>query len=319
MGTDCLRLWASSISLEGDAVVSESLLTNVKEVYRKIRKTCRFLLANLYDYDHEKDAIAIADLRLLDRRALHELHLFSERVRAAYDQYELTSIFHELGSFCAQLSSVYIDIIKDRLYVDQANGHARRSAQTVCWYHLDTITRLMAPVLSFTAELISDHYQKNKPASIHLQDFADVPLPPGIEADQWNLLAAMRPAILKAIEGLREKGVIKHSLEAQVTLFIDKQDDTMAPWFGFERALHAAKQTAEEFIKEWLIVSKVILASSKDGLNETAVPGLYVSVEHAPGLKCPRCWQYSVNENEFGLDPRCEKIVKQFPQSSGSL
>ena len=176
MGTDGLRLWASSISLEGDAVVSETLIANVKEVYRKIRNTCRFLLANLYDYDHEKDAIPLDELKLLDRYALHELHLFSERIRAAYDRYELTAIFHELGSFCAQLSSVYVDIIKDRLYVELPDGHERRSAQTVCWYHLDAITRLMAPVLSFTAELISDHYQKGKKESIHLQDFVDVPL-----------------------------------------------------------------------------------------------------------------------------------------------
>ncbi len=311
MGTDCLRLWASSISLEGDAVVSEALLNNVKEVYRKIRNTCRFLLANLYDYDHEKDAIALDKLRLLDRIALHELHLFAERIRAAYDSYDLTIIFHELGSFCAQLSSVYVDIIKDRLYVELPSGHARRSAQTVCWYHLDQITRLMAPILSFTAELISDHYQKGKQESIHLQDFVDVPLPPGIVAEQWNLLADIRPAILKAIESLRATGVIKHSLEAQVTLFVDTNADTMAAWHGFERALHASHETKEAFIKEWLIVSRVTFAASKDGLAPTALPGLYVQVTPAEGHKCPRCWQYDTNTNEFGLCSRCAPIVQQ--------
>ncbi len=175
IGTDGLRLWASSIDCRGEAVVSAILLRNVKEVLRKIRNTCRFLLSNIYDFTIESDAVELTTMRVIDKYALQELLLVNYEVIQAYVDYDFTEAFHRLGSYCSvNLSSFYLDIIKDRLYIEQADGHARRSAQTACWYILDTLTRLMAPILSFTAEQISDYYQKDKTESIHLQKFADL-------------------------------------------------------------------------------------------------------------------------------------------------
>ena len=160
MGTDGLRLWVSSLDLSGDAVVSQVLLRNVAEVYRKIRNTSRFLLSNLYDFSIEKDAIPVNKLRAIDQYALYELSRLDSNVLQAYAAYDYTAVFHLLSNYCSvNLSAFYLDIVKDRLYVEAASGYERRSAQTACWYILDTLTKLTAPILSFTAEAVSDHYQ----------------------------------------------------------------------------------------------------------------------------------------------------------------
>ncbi len=171
-GTDGLRLWVSSIDTSGEAVVSDVLTANVREVFRKVRNTCRFLISNIYDFDIKTDAIALDKLQEIDVYALQELYRVNQRVLRAYQNKDFTGIFHTLADYAAvDLSSFYLDIIKDRLYCEKADGYERRSAQTACWYILDTLTRLMAPILSFTAEQLSDLYQKDKPCSIHLQRF----------------------------------------------------------------------------------------------------------------------------------------------------
>lgn len=351
LGTDGLRLWTASIDYADDAVISPVLLANVKEVLRKIRNTCRFLLSNLYDYHHEKDALAYTDLLLIDRFAIEELHRFNEKILGLYQTYDFTAIFHGLSDYCAStLSSFYLDIIKDRLYVEQSDGHLRRSAQTVCWYILDTLTKLMAPILSFNAEQISDFYQKEKTESIHLQSFAYIPSlvelltisnllsrlpqkPQGSEVEriktklaldtiaqqqqvvtfdlQWDTLKAIRSAVLKAIEQLREKGIIKHSLEARVTLYFD----STAPWYtALQEFIAALKHTAQHdiaFFKEFFIVSQMTFAQDHDTLQSTDVTGLYVKVEVAEGNKCPRCWNWDQTDDVDHLCGRCMKLVRK--------
>jgi isoleucyl-tRNA synthetase len=305
LGTDGLRLWASSISLEGDVVVSPTLLTNIKEVNRKVRNTCRFLLANLYDFTPQ-DLLQPSQLMLVDRMALHELSRFDAKVRQAYDSYNLNVVFQELGSYCsAELSAFYLDIIKDRLYTERKDGHARRSAQTACWYILDTLTKLMAPILSFSAELISDHYQKNKDHSIHLQSFAKCLITPAASPEQWEFLRTLRSHILKAIEVLREAGSIKHSLEAHVSLYLDPAQTPIA---HFTKELAHTKQTPEEFFKEWCIVSQVTFLQSPASLT-VAAPGIAIEVTQASGVKCPRCWQWTVSQRPDHLCTRCEKNI----------
>jgi len=301
LGTDGLRLWAASIDYADDAVVSPVLIENVKEVYRKIRNTARFLLSNLYDYDHAKDAIALEKLLPLDAYALHELSLLQKRVLDAYERYDFTAVFHLLGTYCANdLSALYLDIIKDRLYVEVPSGLKRRSAQTVCWYILDTLTRLMAPILSFTAEQLSDYYQKDKKHSIHLQEFAVLPKVAFAESE-WALLLEIRPAVLKAIEKLREQGIVKHSLEAKVTLAW-----ASASPFDDMKSI----KDIPAFLKEFFIVSEAIVSSDTAGLQSTEYPGLYAYVEHAAGVKCPRCWNWDTSSREDGLCRRCAAIVK---------
>jgi isoleucyl-tRNA synthetase len=345
-GTDGLRLWASSIDYSSDAIVSPALLTNIAEVYRKIRNTCRFLLSNLYDFDAQKDKVAIAAMPLLDRYALETLFYLNIKIQASYANADSTAVFHSLADYCTkELSSFYLDIIKDRLYTEKANGHARRSAQTVCWYILDTLTKLIAPILSFTAEQLSDHYQKNKTESIHLQQFNELhdvwdylrvqvkqelpaldwyPARGHIQetadainaldfvaerAAQWKLIFNVRDAILKAIEIQREKGLIKHSLEARVMLFFALPEQQQTILNDFFADLEKSGQRKEAFFKELCIISQCEFVQSKGDLAETTLKGLFARVEHAQGIKCPRCWQWDVESDTRGLCSRCQQIL----------
>ncbi len=357
-GTDGLRLWVASIDESGEAVVSDVLVGNVKEVFRKIRNTCRFLISNLYDFDISEDALPLDRLTEIDAYGLQELYKLNQKVLKAYNAMDFTAVFHLLGDYAAvDLSSFYLDIIKDRLYVEKADGHKRRSAQTACWHILDTLTRLMAPILSFTAEQLSDHYQKDKTESIHLQQFNALsylrplfglhkgPEPEEMQvngdqrdelhtllhfesdkvsarqvqvdvakkiADQeqlWTVLKQMRSAILKAIEQLRETGDIKHSLEATVTIYLDKNKLGLDILDDFKQLLHQKKQSLEDFFREFLIVSQFNVVDAKEGLSQSNYEGLLVKVEQASGIKCPRCWQWQHSSNIDGLCERCIELV----------
>jgi isoleucyl-tRNA synthetase len=310
LGTDGLRLWAASIDCEGEAVVSDLLITNVKEVFRKIRNTLRFLLSNLYDFDYESHAVPVDQLLIIDHYALQLVHELNTTVITQYTQCEFTKVFHALADFCAtDLSAFYMDVTKDRLYVEKADGHLRRSAQTAYWHILDTLTRLVAPILSFTAEQVSDHYQRNKTESIHLQQFASFNSPWMLIASQhaqWELLKQMRSAVLKAIEPLREKGIIKHPLEASVTLYFDATvRNNLALLLD---CIDKSPQGLVPFLKEFFIASEVVIAYDNEGLEATAVKGFFVKITHAPGTKCPRCWSWEVTEHPDGLCRRCSLI-----------
>lgn len=342
LGTDGLRLWAASVDYTGDLVISDVLLRNVQEVFRKIRNTCRFLLSNLYDFDITKDAVDLEKLSLIDQHALLELFQLNHAVLENYKAYDFTAIVHQLGDYCtADLSSFYLDVIKDRLYVEKADGLLRRSTQTACWYILDTLTRLMAPILSFTAEQISDNYQQNKTQSIHLQNFTDlknlesffaqkrtpfVPegrgLPTKMHAaaglisyiaqqkERWDLLKTIRSAILKAIEQKRAASIIKHSLEAHVFINLDALDEEKkAILTSVFNELEQTDQDAVSFLKEFTIVSQFTIAQSAEGLEESIMPGLYIFVDGAMGHKCPRCWQWEVSEHEHNLCSRCQRVL----------
>ncbi|MFZ5954532.1 MAG: isoleucine--tRNA ligase [Candidatus Dependentiae bacterium] len=314
LGTDGLRLWVSSIDCSGDAVISAKLIENVKEVFRKIRNTCRFLLSNLYDFDIAKDAISFDKMEAFDRYAVHIVQEINDKTINQYNDFDFTAVFHTLGDYCAtELSSFYLDIIKDRLYVEQADGHLRRSAQTSCWYILDTLTKMMAPILSFTAEQVSDLYQKNKKESIHLQSFAQlsevIPADDQMQDHEWDLLKKVRSAVLKAIEGLRQAGIIKHSLEAQIALHLDYDMSHLSLIKHFVDRLVKNNQSPEQFFKEFFIVSSVSLRNKPTDLQETDMVGVWVHVAKAEGTKCPRCWNWEVTDNEYGLCKRCQKVL----------
>lgn len=312
LGTDGLRLWASSIDISGEAVVSKLMLDNIKEVFRKVRNTSRFLLSNLYDFDITKDEVAFNQLLLLDQYALQGLAELNQKVIKTYAEYDFTAVAHMLGDYCSvKLSSFYLDIIKDRLYVEKADGHLRRSAQTASWYMLDTLTRLMAPILSFTAEQVSDNYQKGKSKSIHLQKFAQINAPALTKADQerWKMLADIRSAVLKAIESLRAQGIIKHSLEAQVTLHVDNQAAFVQLFKSLIHDLQKTKQGDKGFFEEFFIVSSVVLKTDNADLEASELSGLFVKIHKASGQKCARCWQWKTSVNVNQLDERCQKIV----------
>lgn len=314
IGTDGLRLWASSSDFASEAIVSETLLNNVQELFRKVRNTCRFLLSNLYDFDIKKDAIPFEQMRAIDQYALHELRAFNDTVRQAYDEYNFTAVYHNLGNYCSvNLSTFYFEIVKDILYVEKSDSHARRSAQTACWYILDTMTKLMAPIFSFTAEQISDLYQTDKKESIHLQTFSNLKVSlkklPTQDEQQWDQLKSLRSAILKATEVLRERNEIKRSLDARVDMYLDPKDDNIKTLITFIDALDKKGELSDQFFKEFAIVSQFQQLQSKQGLEPSSISGVYLKVEKARGEKCPRCWQWAEATDSRHLCQRCQGLI----------
>lgn len=339
---DILRLWVASANFEDDLVISDTLLNNVTEVYKKIRNTCRFLLANLYDFDLAKNGVALDEQQLLDRYMMATLHDLSATVAAEYEKYHFVGVVQALNVYCANdLSAVYLDIIKDRLYVEKADSFIRRSAQTTMYHILDCLTRLMAPVLSFLAEEIADAYQKDKTESIHMQNFAE-PVdvwhhwgqkeiaeskPVGIPLHQsphdladasfgvqiqgaWLTLTIIRDAVLKAIEQKRAAGIVKHSYEAAVTLYIDPMCREAALWHLMLERLSNRNEDTTRFLKDWFIVSGVAVVQDMAGLEQTELPWLRVKIEHAGGVKCPRCWRWDDTTDEQQLCRRCASVLK---------
>lgn len=345
VGLDGLRLWTASNDYDSDPIVSDSLINNVAEVHRKIRNTCRFLLSNLYDFDIAKDAVHVDKMLLIDQYAMTQLHELNESVQQAYQARKTTAVFHELADFCVkELSAFYLDIVKDRLYVEKSNGFERRSAQTVCYYIVDTLTKLMAPILSVTAEQISDCYNKDKKRSIHLEDFADLswamnrlfdvkneggPLHHRIswnmamqEQDKiaqvhtsWEAMRDVRGAVLKSLEELRTQSVIKHSLDAQVTLHVSagyKDSDAITRLFAM---VAEQGQDLEHFLKEYFIVSQVAVVDKiSDNSNLLEVePGLFIATAKADGGKCARCWQwerFAAYDADRQLCKRCANALR---------
>lgn len=332
---DILRLWVASADYENDLVISDALLASTAEMYRKIRNTCRFLIANIYDFDIATDAVEVQDMLAIDQYALASLHDLDANVRAAYDKYHFSTVVQAINTYCTNdLSAVYLDILKDRLYVEKPNGLARRSAQTVMYHILDVLTRLMSPVLSFLAEEISDVYQNDKQESIHLQDFTQVLdvwgfLTTGLQSDrivthqvqetgvliyalqkrgQWTTLAMLRDAVLKAIEPKRTEGIVKHSYEAHVTLWLDPASEQAEQIKMFLADLDG-KEDATRFFKDWFVVSAVSFVADEQGLDQSTLSWLSLKVEHAQGVKCPRCWRWDASSHDAGLCNRCQAVL----------
>ncbi len=312
VGTDGLRLWVASVGLEGDALLSDRLLQNVGQVYRKIRNTSRFLLQNLYDFDFARDAIVPERLEPFDRYAIRQLLLLQQRVLQAYKQGNPTAVYNLLNEYCTvEVSSFYGDVVKDRLYCEKADGLLRRSAQTTFWYILDTMVRLAAPIMSFAAEQVADYYQPSGRTSIHMQRFADLAvlekLFVGVDLGeydaQWQLFKEMRSSVLKLIEAKRAEGVLGHSLEAAILL---------APSSSLKGLTVAGDLSV--FLPMFFIVSSVAIQESTDGLVSTGVDGLCALASRAPGVKCPRCWQWEDGAgspaDSRGLCRRCVRVLQ---------
>jgi isoleucyl-tRNA synthetase len=312
-GAEVLRLWAASEDYTEDIRLSEEILTHLAEAYRRIRNTCRFLLGNLSDFVAETDAVPYARLHELDRWALLRLGRATLRVREAYDDYQFHLAFQTLHNFCAvDLSALYLDILKDRLYTGAAAGPGRRAAQTACFRILDALVRLMAPILTFTAEEVWDHVPgAGKAESVHLTDLPEPDpawLDAGFESD-WERLLAARGEVSRALEQARGQKLIGAGLEAAVRLYA--ADPALAELFRAKDAV----------LRDLFIVSGVErvdgappagLETGRDRvvLRESRVPGLAVEVHRAPGRKCDRCWVWS---EAVGRDPvhadLCERCL----------
>ena len=281
-GAEILRLWVSAQDYRDDLRISPEILTHLIEAYRKIRNTCRFLLSNLYDFDPKKDCIPYEQLPELDRWALHRLSELIPRVRKSYDDCEFHTIFHALNNFCSvDLSSVFLDILKDRLYTFRTDSPLRRGSQTVLFDIVMAMTKLMAPILSFTAEEIWRVVSAQVPGalgtqSVHLASFPEVdPLWRNAElAARWETLLDYRSQVQGVLESSRRDKVIGSSLEAHVQLEADaKAYQFLKPY--------------EKDLGTIFIVSKVTLSQSSTGQA-----GIQVSVAKSSAAKCERCWNY---------------------------
>ncbi|AEF95122.1 Isoleucyl-tRNA synthetase [Desulfotomaculum nigrificans CO-1-SRB] len=310
MGADILRLWVSSADYRGDLSVSQNILKQMTESYRKIRNTARFLLGNLYDFDPAKDKVDYADLPELDRVALMELHKLIKRVLAAYENYEFHVVYHAIHNFCVlDMSAFYLDIIKDRLYTAPPASRERRAAQTVLYEVLDALVRLLVPVLAFTTEEIYQHMPVvgERLPSVQLLDmpranleYIDVNL-----ERKWDKIYAVRKEVLRALEMARQNKVIGNSLEAKVDLYVDGEvAELLTPMAG---------ELATIFIVSGVKLNP--LAQMPEGAMKAEDMDLAVQVSPAPGAKCERCWMY---HEEVGHDrehptlcPRCADVLKQ--------
>jgi isoleucyl-tRNA synthetase len=279
-----------------------------------MRNTLRFLLSNLYDFDPAKDNVAFSDLHEIDRWALAKFAELSERITRSYERYEFHAVYHGLYNFCGTtISSLYMDVLKDRLYCSLPNGPERRAAQTVIYRILDGLLRLMSPVLCFTAAEAWEHLhrlEQDAPLehSIFFADFAKID---DIERDaafdeHWNQLLTLRGAITKVLEGARQEKMIGLALDAEVILRTD------ADWAEFVTG-------NAERLRELCIVSSLRQAGAGDEaisfVKVEGLAGLEIAVVPAPGAKCERCWTISPTVGEDtghpGLCARCATVVRQ--------
>ncbi|MDR3258128.1 MAG: isoleucine--tRNA ligase [Fusobacteriaceae bacterium] len=310
-GAEIIRLWSASVDYRDDARISKEILKQMSESYRRIRNTARYILGNIYDFDINKNSVPYEKLEEIDRWALDKLEVLKSYVTENYDKYEFYNIFQAIHYFAGiDMSAFYLDIIKDRLYTEGANSQKRRSAQTVMVEILKTLTKMISPVLAFTAEEIwSSLPESNKEKeSIHLTEWYEKN-PKYIDkelSEKWDKIIKIRKEVNKVLEKARqgENRIIGNSLDAKVLLYSSDKD-----------TIEFLKNN-EELIKTALIVSEMEIVSEKD---DTYIDGedykdLSVKVFHAAGEKCPRCWKYS---DEIGkvkehgdLCPRCLAVLK---------
>lgn len=311
-GADILRLWCASVDYREDVKISDNILKQMAEAYRRVRNTARYILGNSNDFNPNTDRVPYEQLMEIDKWALHKLEVLKRKVTENYDKYEFYNLFQDIHYFAGvDMSAFYLDIIKDRLYTEGTNSIERRSAQTVMTEILVTLTKMIAPILSFTAEeiwetlpevlkdresvLLTDWYKEN-----------DEYLNPEIE-NKWVEIIKVRKEANKSLEKARQgkDRIIGNSLDAKVMLH---STDAEIQKFLVEN---------REKLELALIVSEVEIV---ENIDETFTKGeeatdLYIKVLHAEGEKCERCWKYS---KEIGKDPehptlcpRCASVLKK--------
>ncbi len=301
LGADILRLWVASVDYQADVRISDDILKQVAEVYRKIRNTFRFMLGNLNDFNPAKDTVKEEDLQEVDRYMLVKLQDVLRKVTKAYDEYEFSTIYHVVQNFVTiDLSAFYLDFAKDILYIEPENDARRRSIQTVYYEILTTLAKVMSPILAHTSDELWSYIPGVEEESIQL---TDIPKAREIaDADQlkakWDHFIEVRDDVLKALEEARAEKVIGKSLEAKVTI-VPKDEKTKTIL------------TDVEHLHQYLIVSEAnVLDNHPDAKEYNHVK---VLVEKHSAEKCQRCWVASdtvgKNEEHPDLCDRCADIV----------
>ncbi len=299
-GADILRLWVSSVEYTNDVKISKDILKQLSEVYRKIRNTARILLADISGFNPDTDCVAYEKLDDIDKWALDKLSELIKVVHKSYENYEFHYIYHNINNFCTtEMSKLYIDITKDRMYVEEEKSETRRAVQTVMYRILDALVRMIAPILTFTANeiwLAMPHKAGDDARHVMLNDMptADDNDAFAAEEAKWDALFNLRDDVMKALEEARAAKLIGKSLEAKLTLTLSDENYELMSAFGDE-------------LKTIFIVSQVELLKGGDGVA--------VEVAPADGIRCDRCWMRTTDgiDTEDGghLCARCEAIVKK--------
>jgi isoleucyl-tRNA synthetase len=302
-GAEILRLWVASENYREDIRVSNEILKRLTESYRKIRNTIRYLIGNLYDFDPKKDRVPLESLPQIDRYILSRFNLLREKTFSAFENYEFHTFYHSFTNFCVvELSAFYLDILKDRVYTYPVNSEGRRAGQTTLYILLMGMVRLIAPVLSFTAEEIWRYLPKGsaEEKSVHHSSFPDnVNVEFGEELMfNWELLVQLKGEVSKASEASRRDKVIGHSLDSIVKMELP------------DSIKRIVSQYSEE-LKFIFIVSKVelvdhLMDNEKNYVSD-ALPGVKIFTEKHPGQKCERCWHYFVAEPKSNDSQNCQR------------
>ena len=307
LGADILRLWVASVDYTADVRVSDAIIKQVTEVYRKIRNTFRFLHGNITDFHPVNDRVVFNELREVDQYMYMKLQEVVKTVRAAYERYDFASVYHVVNNFVAgELSSFYLDIAKDVVYIYDKENKARRAMQTVMYDTLLALLKLMSPILPHTADELWGYLEHESAESVQLTDMPDAVSHPEFDhlATKWTNIMELRDEVLKALEEARNAKTIGKSLEAKVTLYVK---DEFKPLFDTD-----AIDFAQLFI-----VSQFELGGSKEEAVENALSleNAAVLVEKAEGEKCERCWTISdtvgTNEKHPALCSRCAEVVEK--------
>jgi isoleucyl-tRNA synthetase len=309
LGADILRLWVASVDYQADVRISDAILAQIAEVYRKIRNTFRFLLGNLYGFDPAKDRVAYEQLSELDRYVLAKAAQVVKRVRKAYDDYQFHTVFHAVHNFCTiDLSAFYLDICKDRLYVEAPDSSKRRAAQTVMYHCLLDLVRLVAPILPHTADEVWQYIPGVQEVSVQL---TDMPEPneqhlgfTGELEKKWDAFLAVRDEVLKAMEEARRNKVFGNSVDAKLVLY--PQTEEVA------QVLNTMDELADLFIVAHVDVHPVGVSAPAEA---AVLEGVTVLVSPADGTKCERCRVVKQDVGTVQSHPtlcgRCASIVEE--------
>ena len=328
-GADLLRLWVASQEYQADVKMSDRVMTQASEAYRKIRNTFRFALGNLFDFEPGRDALPSGEMEELDQWMLEHTAELVKKCREWYAAYDFHRVYHAIHDYCVvDLSAFYFDVLKDRLYTKAARNRSRLSAQTAVWRIISALVRLVAPVLVFTAEEIWKHLPKasGDGGSVHMALFPEAEdfqtgLAASVAAD-WEFLAKIRGEALKALEAARNAKRINSSLEAKVNFELFTT--------AAEAQLLGTLRKYAQYLPGLLIVSQVGVPADSagqirtrgllgDSFRSEIFPGLALRVIAAAGTKCERCWNYSTHVGENTRYPGiCERCSEALAEIEGS-
>ncbi len=302
-GADILRLWVLSSDYQSDVSLSKDILKQITEVYRKMRNTARYILGNTSDFNPDKDQVKYEELEEIDKYALLKLNDLIKKCTESYDRYDFHEAYQAINIFCVtDMSSFYLDIIKDRLYSSKVDAKARRAAQTTMYIILNSLVRILAPLTCFTAEEIWKYMPKTKDMdveSVMLTDYPTVNEKYENEElrEKWKKIVDIKEIVSKKLEEARAEKIIGHSLNAKVVLY--------------------AEDSLYNFIKDNIELLQSVFITSGLEVEENkreAEVKLGVKVEQAEGEKCERCWMYSTTIGEDKENPtichRCSEVLK---------